>query len=146
MRELIKKVFVYGTLKPSGRYHFIAQEAGLISQEEAYLEGFDLYHLEPENYPALIEGRGKVYGWRFEFADMAIGLAALDKLEGVSLPVPEYRRVQALSYAKNDQANREQVWVYLHNNLQRLKASAWLVSDGIWQPSSEVGILPQGLT
>jgi gamma-glutamylcyclotransferase (GGCT)/AIG2-like uncharacterized protein YtfP len=141
----MKKVFVYGTLKPGGRYHFVAQEAGLIIQEEAYLEGFDLYHLEPENYPALIEGQGNVYGWTFKFEDLAKGLVALDELEGVHLPVPEYRRVQALSHPLKSQPSSEQVWVYLYNNLSRLN-TATRVADGIWYPSGKAGVLPKGIT
>jgi gamma-glutamylcyclotransferase (GGCT)/AIG2-like uncharacterized protein YtfP len=146
MSETITKVFVYGTLKPGGRYHYIAQNAGLKAQQEAYLEGFDLYHLEPENYPALIEGTRRVFGWTFEFKNLAVGLAALDELEGVHLPIPEYRRVQVLSYTLETQLNSEVVWVYLHNNLERLKTAAWLVESGIWQPSDGLGELPQGIS
>lgn len=60
---MISSVFVYGTLKPGLRYHYLAQQAGSFSKEEVYLEGFDLYHLEPENYHALIQGERQVYGW-----------------------------------------------------------------------------------
>jgi gamma-glutamylcyclotransferase (GGCT)/AIG2-like uncharacterized protein YtfP len=134
-------VFVYGTLKPGGRYHYIAQNAGLKDQKEAYLEGFDLYHLEPENYPALIEGPGRVYGWRFAFEDLPKGLAALDELEGIHLSPPEYRRIKAVS-----QPDHIEVWVYAYNNLERLKDSAYLVQDGIWQASPAPGILPKGIT
>lgn len=137
----ITQIFVYGTLKPGGRYHYIAQNAGLNQQEEASLEGFDLYHLEPENYPALIEGQGKIQGWRFSFEDLSKGLAALDELEGIYLSPPEYRRIKATS-----QPNNVEVWVYLYNNLERLKTSAYLLPDGIWQPSPTSGILPKGLT
>ncbi len=139
--DLITQTFVYGTLKPGGRYHYIAKDAGLNQQEEAYLEGFDLYHLEPENYPALIQGQARVYGWRFTFIDIARGLEALDGLEGIHLSSPEYRRIKAIS-----QPGNLDVWVYVYNNLERLKNSAYLVQDGIWQPSPAPGILPKGIT
>jgi gamma-glutamylcyclotransferase (GGCT)/AIG2-like uncharacterized protein YtfP len=139
--NLITRAFVYGTLKPGGRYHYIAKDAGLNHQEESYLEGFDLYHLEPENYPALVEGQNRVYGWRFGFEDMSRGLAALDELEGIHLVPPEYRRVKARS-----QPDNVEVWVYVYNNLERLKASVYLLPDGIWQASAAPGILPKGLT
>jgi gamma-glutamylcyclotransferase (GGCT)/AIG2-like uncharacterized protein YtfP len=141
MTKPISQVFVYGTLKPGLRYHYVAQNAGLIHIEEATLEGFDLYHLEPENYPALTTGTGNVHGWRFEFEDIEKGLEALDELEGLHLSPPEYRRIRALS-----QPDGLWVWVYVLNNLARLKSSAWRVRDGIWQPSNTTGELPKGIT
>jgi gamma-glutamylcyclotransferase (GGCT)/AIG2-like uncharacterized protein YtfP len=141
MSETITQVFVYGTLKPGLRYHHVAQNAGLTHLEEAYLEGFDLYHLEPENYPALIKGSGLVYGWRFTFEDIEKGLQALDELEGLQLSPPEYRRIRALS-----QPDHAWVWVYVLNNQERLNTSAWPVQDGIWQPSTTTGELPKGIT
>jgi gamma-glutamylcyclotransferase (GGCT)/AIG2-like uncharacterized protein YtfP len=141
MTETISQVFVYGTLKPGLRYHYVAQQAGLKHMEEATLEGFDLYHLEPENYPALIEGSGCVYGWRFSFEDLDKGLKALDELEGLHLSPPEYRRIKALS-----QPNHMWVWVYVLSNVARLESSAWRVLDGAWQPSHTSGTLPKGIT
>lgn len=137
----VNYVFVYGTLKPGLRYHYVAQNAGLNHQQEAYLEGFDLYHMEPENYPALVPGTGRVYGWRFAFEDIAIGLAALDELEGVYLSPPEYTRSQALS-----QPGNTLVWVYLYNHPERLQSSAWQIQDGVWQPSTARGVLPKGIS
>lgn len=137
---MIEIIFVYGTLKPGLRYHYIAQNAGLKHQEEAYLEGFDLYHLEPENYPALIEGTGRVYGWRLVFEDLTRGLVALDELEGLHLSPPEYKRIKALS-----QPGNMWVWVYLLNNHERLNSSAFLLKSGVWQPSIAPGELPKGI-
>lgn len=55
-------IFVYGTLKPGLRYRYLAERAGAFFERKAYLDGFDLYHLDPENYPALVRGGGRVYG------------------------------------------------------------------------------------
>ncbi len=134
------KVFVYGTLKPGLRYHHVAQGAGLTYQEEAYLDGFELYHLEPENYPALVPGKSRVYGWRLSFADEARALNALDELEGVHLNPPEYKRVIARS-----QPGTEAVWLYLYCDYERLKTAEHL-PDGNWQPKAAPEHLPKGLS
>ena len=139
---MISSIFVYGTLKPGLRYHYLAEQAGKFQKEEAHLEGFDLYHLEPENYPALVRGEGRVYGWRYEYVDIDAALEVLDHLEGLHLEPPEYERVKALAKPSD-----EEVWVYLYLNRERLELeTASLVSGGIWIPA-RVGtnIVPRSL-
>ena len=135
-------VFVYGTLKPGLRYHYLAEQAGTFIKKEAYLDGFDLYHLEPENYPALVVGTGRVHGWRYTFEDVDAAIKILDKLEGLHLTPPEYERVKAVS-----QPGEKEVWVYLYCDLGRLETdSASLVSSGIWMPSRTPQVkLPRSL-
>jgi len=124
-------VFVYGTLKPGLRYHYLAGQAGVFTKEEAYLENFDLYHLEPENYPALVRGEGRVYGWRYTYKNIDAALKVLDHLEGLHLEPPEYERVEATA-----QPSGKTVWVYLYLNGERLGLeTATLVSSGIWTPA-----------
>ena len=138
----MSSVFVYGTLKPGLRYHYLAEQAGVFTKEEAYLDGFDLYHLEPENYPALVRGTGCVHDWRYTFEDVETAVKILDRLEGLHLTPPEYERVEVLSQPAN-----EPVWVYLYCDLKRLEAdSASLVSGGIWTPSRTPDVkLPRSL-
>ena len=127
----ISSVFVYGTLKPGLRYHPLAHQAGAFTQQEATLDGFDLYHLDPENYPALVRGRGQVHGWRYTFENIETAFEVLDRLEGLHLTPPEYERVQAVS-----QPGDMAVWVYLYCDLRRLEQpSATLISSGVWTPS-----------
>lgn len=127
-------VFVYGTLKPGLRYHYLAEQAGTFDKEEAHLDGFDLYHLEPENYPALVRGEGRVYGWRYTYADIDAALKVFDHLEGVHLEPPEYERVAASA-----QPSGEKVWVYLYLNRERLELkTASLVPGGIWTPQKSI--------
>ena len=132
-------VFVYGTLKPGLRYCYLAEQAGAFAEEEAYLENFDLYHLSPENYPALVRGAGRVYGWRYTYEDIGAALKVLDRLEGLHLTPPEYERVEAIS-----QPGDVAVWVYLFLNRERL-ASAKLLRSGVWRPEGLEGVLPKGL-
>lgn len=125
---MTSSVFVYGTLKPDLRYYSVAQQGGEFAKEEAYLEGFDLYHLEPENYPALIRGSGRVYGWIYHYKAIEQALDYLDELEGLKLEPPEYERVEALA-----QPGDKTAWVYLYLNQQRL-ATAFRLEHGLWLP------------
>jgi gamma-glutamylcyclotransferase (GGCT)/AIG2-like uncharacterized protein YtfP len=122
----ITKVFVYGTLKPGGRYHHVAKGAGDFTFEKAYLENFVLYHLEPEGYPAIISGAGQVHGYVFEYENIEKALRILDKLEAIHDDPPEYSREQAIAQPMN-----ETVWVYVYAKLERLK-TAQLVESGDW--------------
>jgi gamma-glutamylcyclotransferase (GGCT)/AIG2-like uncharacterized protein YtfP len=135
----ITSVFVYGTLKPGLRYYSVAQKGGTFTQAEAYLEGFELYHLEPENYPAIVPGRGRVYGWVYDFEDIAHALVYLDELEGLHVTPPEYERVEVLAYP-----SRKKVWVYVFLKLQ--EKTAFKLESGVWLPKeSQDGLLPRGL-
>jgi gamma-glutamylcyclotransferase (GGCT)/AIG2-like uncharacterized protein YtfP len=120
------KVFVYGTLKPGGRYHHVAQGAGAFTFEKAYLENFVLYHLEPEGYPAIIPGSGQVHGYVFAYKDIERALVMLDQLEAVHDVPPEYTREQVVAKPMN-----ELVWVYVYARPTRLQI-AQLVENGEW--------------
>jgi gamma-glutamylcyclotransferase (GGCT)/AIG2-like uncharacterized protein YtfP len=124
--QLITKVFVYGTLKPGGRYHHVAKEAGVFTFEKAYLENFVIYDLEPENYPAMIRGEGVVHGYVFEYEDIDAALVMLDRLEAIYDTPPEYSRQQALAQPLN-----EIVWVYVYARAERLRTTA-RVASGEW--------------
>ena len=112
----IRSVFVYGSLKPGEHNAYVATQAGSFSSRPAYIEGMALYHLEPENYPAMIPGNDRVYGCVLDYEDMAAALPALDALEGCDLQPPLYhRRVVWV------QPMHEQVWVYIYAQSQRLE-------------------------
>jgi gamma-glutamylcyclotransferase (GGCT)/AIG2-like uncharacterized protein YtfP len=124
--KLTTKVFVYGTLKPGGRYHHVAKEAGEFTYEKAHLENFVLYHLEPEGYPAIIPGDGIVHGYVFDYESIEEALVMLDKLEAIHDEPPEYTREHALAKPMN-----ETVWVYVYARPERLK-TAQSVESGKW--------------
>ncbi len=139
---MIDTVFVYGTLKPGLRYHHVAQKGGAFHQEEAYIEGFDMYHLEPENYPALVRGSGKVHGWCFCYEAIDKALVFMDELEGIHLNPPEYERVKTMAYPSH-----KEVWVYLGLQFERYKEkTAIKLESGLWLPSEDqAGLIPKGI-
>lgn len=124
--KISDKIFVYGTLKPGGRNYHLAQ--GVTRAEAGYLEGYALLHFEPEGYPAMVAGEGRVYGFVLTFADLEAALPALDALEGIHLEPPEYERVVVTV-----QPSGEQVWTYVYVNGVRLAAEGTApVSGGDW--------------
>jgi gamma-glutamylcyclotransferase (GGCT)/AIG2-like uncharacterized protein YtfP len=139
---MCQSVFVYGTLKPGLRYYRVAQEAGLFTQHQAWIDGFELYHLSPENYPALRPGIGRVYGWRYQYADIEAALVSLDRLEGLHLNPPEYTRIQTAC-----QPGGQLAWVYIYFDPTRLeRPGASRISSGDWQPEKAIlDAVPKGL-
>lgn len=122
----LAKVFVYGTLKPGGRNYFLAE--GVTRAEDAYVDGYTLLHLEPEGYPGIVPGTGRVYGVVLTFANLPAALPALDALEGLHLEPPLYRRVTVTA-----QPSGETVWTYVYVNETRLKgAGVSPVVGGNW--------------
>lgn len=126
MARFPHSLFVYGTLKPGGRNSHLAQ--GVSHSEPAYLDGYDLLHFEPEGYPAMVPGAGRVYGVVLTFADVAAALPALDVLEGLHLSPPEYARVVVTA-----QPSGAAVWTYVYINQTRLAAAGVTpVPGGDW--------------
>ena len=127
-------VFVYGTLKPGGRYHSVAQRGGRFTSQEAYIEGFTLYHLEPEGYPAIVRNKGsrgqsRVYGNVFTFEKIEQALPFLDELEGLHWTPPEYERIKTKAYPLG-----EEVWAYLYLDEERLaEPGAKRLKEGLWR-------------
>jgi gamma-glutamylcyclotransferase (GGCT)/AIG2-like uncharacterized protein YtfP len=123
---MLNRVFVYGTLKPGGRNYHLAK--GVTHAEPAYLDGFELLHFEPEGYPAIVPGSGRVYGVVLTFADIALALPPLDVLEGLHLSPPEYARVGVTA-----RPSGKTVWTYVYVNQLRLAASGISrVAGGDW--------------
>jgi gamma-glutamylcyclotransferase (GGCT)/AIG2-like uncharacterized protein YtfP len=112
---MIDKIFVYGTLKPGGRNYHLAK--GVTEAEPVYLENYTLLHFDPEGYPAMVPGEGRVYGVVLTFEDIEAALPALDALERCHLSPPEYERVLV-----NIQPRGEEVWTYVYINQTRLAA------------------------
>ena len=110
-------------------YAHIAEAAGMTSYQEAYIRGFDLYHLHPEGYPAITPGQGTVYGYTLSFAHRERALTDLDELEELHLEPPTYRREAVLAHPLE-----EQVWVYIYNGALSAREGATLIPSGDWQP------------
>lgn len=123
MNNAPSKIFVYGTLKPGGRNYHLAQ--GVTGAEAGYLEGYTLLHFDPEGYPAMVPGEGRVYGFVLTFADIEAALPPLDALEGCDLTPPEYERLVVAV-----QPSGERVWTYVYINQVRLSAEGTTPVDG----------------
>lgn len=122
------RVFVYGTLMPGERAAHVVGGARVERAEPAYLDGYDLYALEPEGYPALVPGRGRVYGWRYTLPDAPWALSRLDAYEGLDLEPPLYTRALVRSEPGGVAA-----WVYLYARAERLALpTARLLPEGRW--------------
>jgi gamma-glutamylcyclotransferase (GGCT)/AIG2-like uncharacterized protein YtfP len=110
------KVFVYGTLKPDGKYYPIHCLGKTFQEIKCWTMG-RLYAL-PLGYPAMILGTSgsddRVYGYLLSFASEK-DLANLDKLEGYSgisnSTLNEYERTKIIVYNEANQAI-EGVWTY----------------------------------
>ena len=96
-------VFVYGTLKPGEFYEHVAQKAGTFKAEKAFVEGYRIYHLREEKYPAVIAAppltdelleEELVFGYVLEYENIEAALDVLDELEGINLDPPEYNRAE----------------------------------------------------
>ncbi len=136
-------VFVYGTLKSSEQNHRHALESGLLEVSPASIDGYALYDLEPEHYPALVRddgvgGEGRVYGEVLTFEHLEHALVRLDWLEAIHENPPEYRREQAWAQLDSGaqlgrtRSSRVRVYLYLYNfTLERPGATQ--VKEGLWR-------------
>ena len=127
---MIERVFVYGTLKPNYYNYYIAQKAGVLDFEEGYIEGYSIYDLRPENYPALVPGPGRVYGSVLRFADIEAALTLLDELECINDSPPLYSRRIAEVEPMGVKA-----WTYIYEQTLA-RPGVRLEPSGIWEPSS----------
>lgn len=125
----INRIFVYGTLKPGGRFNYLTAGLGLKSVSPAYIDGFDLYGLKPQNYPGIVPGRGRVYGDVLEFESIIKGLEVLDELEGVAKKPPLYHRQKTIIFPQQKEA-----WVYIFNmNEFKETTKLILIKSGEWK-------------
>ncbi len=113
-------VFVYGTLKPGEFYEHVAQKAGSFKAEKAFVEGYRIYHLKKEKYPAVVAAplttddaleEELVFGYVLEYDDIDAALVVLDELEGINLSPPEYHRSQIKVTRLLDDEELE-AWIY----------------------------------
>lgn len=130
-------VFVYGTLKPGGRYHEDFCQNQCLTVEAAKVKG-TLYDLALD-YPAmqaqrLPETQGWVYGTLLGFKSSQI-LKELDRLEGYhankSSEVNEYQRVHCNCYRLSG-ALIGRVWTYVMEDIQLARYRHTVIPSGNW--------------
>ncbi|WP_373480740.1 gamma-glutamylcyclotransferase [Geminocystis sp.] len=127
------KVFVYGTLKPRGKYYQIYCQGKTFKEIKCWAKG-RLFNL-PLGYPAMSKGDHKVFGYLLYFTSLK-DLKNLDKLEGYSgisnAPLNEYGREKIIVY---DEFNYplDEGWTYFMTE-EKIKAlNGVFLPSGIWE-------------
>ncbi|MGB3298637.1 MAG: gamma-glutamylcyclotransferase family protein [Phormidesmis sp.] len=112
-------VFVYGTLKPGGRYHQRYCSRALAQSLPAVVKGC-LYDFPRWGYPAMTSGEDWVKGYLLVFCGTAAVcgdiLRQLDTLEGVAVDANTHEPAQ------NDGYQRCRQWVFAPNHQPLQKA------------------------
>ncbi len=131
-------VFVYGTLKPGGRYHVRFCGKYLTEQIPAMVRGrlYDFFQL---GYPAMTVGEDWVKGYLLKFvqpANVCVEiLQGLDRLEGYSPELPdfenEYLRCELPVF---DLAQRplQPAWGYVMSEAGVRSQGGIYLPDGSW--------------
>ncbi|WP_448561677.1 gamma-glutamylcyclotransferase family protein [Trichothermofontia sp.] len=126
------RIFVYGTLKP-GEANYAYLQGKTFSICDAFTKGY-LYHLPTLGYPALIPGKGTVYGALLHFMDSEV-LRHLDALEGYAPNRPridnEYQRRQLAVYGL-DGKPLGWAWGYVMEPAQVERLGGILLPGGWW--------------
>ncbi len=133
-------VFVYGTLKPSGRYHQRYCANFLTAALPAQVKG-ELYDFSQLGYPALTPGDDWVRGYLLKFcqteAVCADILRRLDALEGyvadqVTDSNDDYQRCQLQIFDPGHQP-LQMAWVYRMSRAQVRQQGGVYLPDGDWE-------------
>lgn len=117
-------VFVYGTLKTSGKLHPHMYSADAVKVNEGYVEGYALYDLG--SYPCVMPSPGvaKVYGELYTVPEQ--GIHRLDKVEGVPYL---YQRENARFVSTQDRSS-DPIDVEIYVWLRDLPSDARVIETG----------------
>ncbi|MBL1208639.1 gamma-glutamylcyclotransferase [Geminocystis sp. GBBB08] len=134
------KVFVYGTLKPNGKYYQMYCQGKTLQETKCWAKG-RLFAL-PMGYPAIIEGDNQVFGYLLSFASVK-DLENLDELEGYvgkNSPFNEYHRQKIMVY--ND-ANYplDEAWTYFMTEEKVKVLKGIFLPSGWWDEESQARCL-----
>ena len=131
-------VFVYGTLKPGGRYHQRYCGADLTEAIPALVKG-RLYDFPQLGYPAMTAGEDWVAGYVLEFvrpaAVCAVILQRLDALEDYQPGRPadenDYVRCQVQTFSR-ERARSQIAWGYVMPEERVRSQGGIYLPDGTW--------------
>ena len=130
---VLTRVFVYGTLKPGGRYHAEYCGEHLTEAIPAIALGL-LYDFPHLGYPGMTPGEGRVHGYRLTFSSVIV-LQRLDWLEDYDpqgVPAQnEYCRHMKAVFSPARQPIGE-AWIYLMSPMRAAAMGGVLVRDGHW--------------
>lgn len=127
------RIFVYGTLKPGGRYHRRYLQGRKHSALPGYVRG-RLYTLR-DGYPAMTEGDDWIKGCLIAFDDDRI-LQDLDKLEEY---YPDHPRHESFYYRAEvpcfdcDKRELMPAWVYLMDPATVRTEQGVYLPKGTWE-------------
>ena len=135
MARVTCAVFVYGTLKP-GEANYQAYCGGKVRSQTSVYTWAELYAL-PVGYPAMIEGKNKVYGVLLKFDDPLV-LNSLDRLEDYqpqrASDLNEYERQLVSVYSFGDRL-LGQAWAYYMTRAKVRQYRGVKVASGCWTSS-----------
>lgn len=131
-------IFVYGSLR-EGFFNYDKYLKGkILSVTPAKINNMIIYHMPYKGYPAIIEGKGTVYGEIMEINPSLYKetVTAMDKMEGfISLDNPdnEYNKKLFEVEHMND-SKKEQCYVYYYNKDydEKFSSHAVLINHGNW--------------
>ncbi|MGF7057767.1 gamma-glutamylcyclotransferase family protein [Brassicibacter mesophilus] len=131
-----KKLFIYGSLIEGFFNYDIYLKGKVLESESARIKG-ELYHLNGERYPALIDGDDYVYGEFIQVDDYEETLKALDEMEhyyGEGNEYNEYNRVLKEIEVLTDN-RKEEAYVYMYNykELTVFKEENLYIPHGDWK-------------
>lgn len=123
-------VFVYGTLKPGGRYYRELCAHHAPAAVPAWVAG-RLYHLPDFGYPAVGDGEDRVSGYILSFADERV-LPELDALEVYDPAAPPEANMYLRVWQTVETADGPvEAWVY------RMTEARLAQYRGIYEPSGD---------
>lgn len=130
------RVFVYGSLKPGGKY-FDRYCAPYVTKMQEAIVHAQLYDL-PMGYPAIVPGSDPVYGYVYTFEDPEV-LRLLDELEDYLPDRPieqnEYQRKEIETFDLLMQP-LGWVWVYEMTQEQVKRLGGVILPEGKWSRNS----------
>lgn len=133
MRQALLKVFVYGTLKPGGRYHRQYCAADLVTAIPALTHG-QLYDFPQLGYPGMTPGPDWVQGHLLTFRSEQV-LVDLDGLEDYDPTRPmaenEYWREEVKVFDLNYQT-LGMAWAYFMDEARSRALGGVYLADGNW--------------
>lgn len=129
-------LFAYGTLQAGHRNHHVLSEQAILAHP-ATTPGWELWHLSPNEHPAVLHGEALLHGTLFGFAaeDHDEVLARCDRLEDYYPENPETSRyMRELVQVTTDAGAQFEAHIYPWNprDADTLRAQHTLLPDGDW--------------
>lgn len=126
----MEKVFVYGSLRTDFWNYDKVLKNRVRQVQKGQIQG-DLYHL-PAGYPAVIPGKGEVYGEVFTLSQDKI-LRSLDLLEGYMGEGEENLYIRTKQKVRLEDGTEEMCWVYIYVDVKAARKEGKYIAYGDWK-------------